>query len=232
MFVQKDQKWKDLRSTLSPAFTGSKVRLMLGLVNECADEFCAFLKSEIKNEPVVYDCQDLFRRFVSDTIGTTAFGIKTNSLKDRDNEFYTTGLDLTNFSGTNALKFIAFASIPKVMNFLKIKFLSERVIAYLRRMVHENMMYRRTHKIFRPDMINLLMEAKRGVLKYDDTKETDDMSFATVQESHDVGQTSRRIESKMSAFTKLMGFEKKELSFQSGKMMITQRSAWYSFLPD
>lgn len=199
MFVLKDQKWKDMRSTLSPAFTGSKMRMMLDLVTDCADEFCNFLKNEIKHEPVVYDSKNLFVRFASDTIATSAFGIKINSLKDQENDFYKTGLALTNFEGANALKFYAYAGIPKVMKFFKIKLLTDKDTAYLRQMVHSNMNYRETNHIFRPDMINLLMEAKRGVLNHDERKQDvdDDVGFATVQES-DVGKSSRRLQSKIS----------------------------------
>lgn len=170
MFVLRDQKWKDTRSTLSPAFTGNKMKLMLDLVTECADEFCNFLKNEIKDKAVVYDAKDLFTRFSSDTIATSAFGLKINSLKEKENDFYKTGLVITNFEGLNALKFFAFAGIPKVMNFFKIKFLPEKDVTYLRHMVHSNMNYREENNIFRPDMINLLIEAKKGVLQHEQIK--------------------------------------------------------------
>lgn len=79
------------------------------------------------------------------------------------------------------------------MNFLKIKFVPEKDATYLRTMVHTNMNYREQNNIFRPDMINLLMEAKKGVLQHEQTKETDDhVGFATVQES-EVGKSSRKL---------------------------------------
>lgn len=200
MFVLKDQKWKDMRSTLSPAFTVSKMRLMFDLVTECAQEFCSHLKNEIKTKPVVYDSIDLFQRVATDMIGTSAFGIKVNSLKDRNNDFFKMGQALTNFEGLNALKFVAYMSIPTIMKLLRIRFLlSDEDTAYLRQMVHSNMEYREANNIVRPDMIHLLMEAKNGILQHDNVKEMDDdAGFATVQES-DVGKSSRKLQSKISA---------------------------------
>lgn len=73
------------------------MRLMLDLVTECAAELCDFLKNEIGDRTVVYEAKDLLQRFSSDTIATSAFGIKMNSLQD--NKFYQTGRIITNFEG-------------------------------------------------------------------------------------------------------------------------------------
>lgn len=234
MFILRDQKWRDTRSTLSPAFTGIKMRLMLDLVTECADEFCTFLKTEIRNDPVVYDSKDLFLRFASDTIATSAFGLTVNSLKDRDNDFYKTGLALTNFEGINALKFFGYMSIPKIMKFFKMKFITDKDSDYLRKMVHSNMTYREKNNMIRPDMINLLMEAKKGVLQHNEVKEIDDdVGFATVHES-DVGKSSRKLQSKkkISSFQRLKSNNFIVFLLQNGKMMILQGSAHCFFLLD
>lgn len=197
MFLLKDQKWKDMRATLSPAFTGNKMRLTLDLVTECADEFCDSLKNEIEDKAVVCDANDLFTRFASDTIATTAFGLKINSLEDKENDFYKTGLAITNFEGLKGLIFLAYSAIPKVMNYLKIKHVTEKDTSYLRHMVHTNMNYREQHSIFRPDLINLLIEARKGIIQHGQIKEIDDhVGYATVQESDGFGKSSRKLLSK------------------------------------
>lgn len=44
------EEWRQMRATLSPAFTGSKMRLMLDLVSDCADDINhqAFFKAKRK----------------------------------------------------------------------------------------------------------------------------------------------------------------------------------------
>lgn len=50
LLMMSGQKWRDMRSTLSPAFTSSKMRLMCSLVSECAEQFCEQLKKEVGPE--------------------------------------------------------------------------------------------------------------------------------------------------------------------------------------
>lgn len=68
---------------------------------------------------------------------------------------------------------------------------------YFRDMIKKNMEYREANGINRPDMINLMMEAKKGTLKHSDvnSRQSDDIGFATVQETN-VGTTATKLESK------------------------------------
>lgn len=192
LFVMRDERWRDMRSTLSPAFTGSKMRLMLSLVSECARKFCGHLLTENAGKPKVYDLRDLFSRFASDAIATSAFGLELNSWKDRDNKFYKTGVAVTDFSGLQGLKFFGYSSFPALMNLFKVKFFSDESTKFFRDLVHGNMSYREQNKVIRHDMINLLMEAKKGNLQHNSQEDSPekDIGFATVQES-EIGKTKK-----------------------------------------
>lgn len=190
MFAAQDQQWKDVRLTVSPAFTGSKMRLMMELVTECTTEVCEYIKSEMTNGILILNFKDVASRFVANSVATSAFGFKVNSLKDRENEFYVRGYSAANLSAT---KFFAFSSIPKVMNFLKVKMLKNEDVDYFRKMIRSNMKYRIDNNVYRPDMINLLIEARNGALKHD--IQDDDIGFATVKES-EFGKSSKNLSSK------------------------------------
>lgn len=61
--------------------------------------------------------KDLFARYTNDVIANSAFGIKINSLKDRNNEFITMGKEATNFKGIVIVKFffmVVCSSLMKV----------------------------------------------------------------------------------------------------------------------
>lgn len=62
---------------------------------------------------------------------------------------------------------------------------------YFRHLVLSMMETRTQEGIIRPDMIHLLMEAKKGQLKYEETSKLEDTGFATVEES-DVGTDRKR----------------------------------------
>lgn len=173
LFIMRDQRWKDMRATLSPAFTGSKMRLMFSLVADVSQRFCQHMKdNELKaNSSLECDVSDIFARFSNDAIASCIFGIDINSLKDRDNDFYRISTSMANFDGLTGLIFFAYASIPKVMNFFKVKFFKESDISYIRTLVNETVKYREENNIVRNDMINMLIEAKRGTLKADDDED-------------------------------------------------------------
>ncbi|XP_037910857.1 probable cytochrome P450 9f2 isoform X5 [Hermetia illucens] len=189
LFALKDQKWKDMRATLSPAFTGSKMRLMFQLVDECGHNASKFLKSEAKGKgPIEMELKDFFTRFTNDVVATCAFGIQINSLLEKDNQFYHMSRKATNFSGIAAIKFFMFSNFHKIMKLFKLKFFDEKFSKYFYSLVLDTMQERTSKGIIRPDMINLLMEARKGILEASDIgKSGKDDGFAVVQEST-VGQ--------------------------------------------
>lgn len=163
---------------------------MLSLVNECTFDLCDYVNNEIQTKHSdIFDLKDLLKRFVANTIASTAFGFKMNSFQDKENEFFKHGYSAANLDGIQGLKFFAFQSIPKIMNFFKIRIMGEKDTEYFRSMIRQNMKYREENNIFRPDMIHLMMEARKGSLHHDTSN--DDIGFATVQES-DYGRTSTK----------------------------------------
>ncbi|XP_026482128.1 cytochrome P450 9e2-like [Ctenocephalides felis] len=175
LFALQDQKWRDMRATLSPAFTGSKMRLMYEFIIECAQQLTDHLHEEVSKKGTLdLEIKDLVTKYANDVIATSAFGIKVDTLKDPDNEFYRMGKKVTNFSGVLVnLKFAAFLMMPQVMKFFKITLLNQECGQFFRTLVHGTMDEREKQGIVRPDMIHLLMGADA----------TQDTGFATVTES-------------------------------------------------
>ncbi|KAL7727133.1 hypothetical protein ACLKA6_016093 [Drosophila palustris] len=144
LFSLRDSRWKDMRSTLSPAFTGSKMRQMFQLMNIVANEAVQCLKrDQIAKEGFESDMKDYCTRFTNDVIASTAFGLQVNSFTERENTFYMLGK--------------------------RLKLFDKKSTDYFVHLVLDAMKYRQEHKIVRPDMINMLMEAS-GMIQTDKTK--------------------------------------------------------------
>lgn len=194
LITLRGQKWRDMRATLSPAFTGSKMRQMFQLISVCGDNLAKyFLKEAEKTDKLEYEMKDIFTRFANDVIATSAFGIQVNSFKDRDNAFYLTGKKLTDFkSAFIMIKFAGYALIPKVMQFFKIRLMNKQASNYFTDLITNSIKYREENNIFRPDMLNLLINVKRGKIERNQEDGTDTVvskdGFATVEESS-VGKT-------------------------------------------
>ena len=163
LFLLTGQKWRDMRATLSPAFTGSKMRNMFSLVGDCTNDSIATIKTQLKGQDDIFEMKEFFSKFTVDTIATCAFGIEVNSFKNPENEFQKVAKDITNNDGfVMMLKFFGMALLPKLMEILKVSFLGEDIAKFFRTAVHDTMSYREKEGIVRPDMINLLLQAKKG----------------------------------------------------------------------
>lgn len=67
----------------------------------------------------------------------------------------------------------------KYFQFFRIALLSKEASSFFRKIVLETIDTRERKNIIRPDMINLLIEAKKGKLKHEG-KSDEDVGFATV----------------------------------------------------
>ncbi|XP_055696961.1 probable cytochrome P450 9f2 [Phlebotomus papatasi] len=184
LFSLKGQKWREMRATLSPAFTGSKMRLMCGLIVEICEQMVDFLKTEAQTKgPQAHEVKELFSRLATDIIGTCAFGIKVDSLKEEKNKFYVVASEMFNTTSVLlTIKFIAARACPKLMKLFGVTIFDEHYRHFLNGLVLNNMKTRMEKNIVRPDMINLLIEAQKGTLDNTSTDQ-DSAGFATVEES-------------------------------------------------
>lgn len=180
LFMMSGQKWRDMRSTLSPLFTGSKLRQMYDLVSECAaDTSKHFQRQATNGKSIQLEMKDLFSRYTIDVIATCAFGIKINSFEQPNNEFFETGKEFIsiNSSFLPVLRFLFLTALPSIAQKIGVKIVPPKVREFFMTMVLDTMMKRKEKGIVRPDMINLLMqlrdsddkEQKRG------ESETDEM---------------------------------------------------------
>ncbi|XP_017777381.1 PREDICTED: cytochrome P450 9e2-like [Nicrophorus vespilloides] len=158
--------WQDMRSTLSPAFTSSKLKCMFPLMSECAEKFIDyFLKM---NKTVVsIELKEEFSRFANDVIATCAFGVSCNTIEERTNIFMEMGKRV---SVLPSFKFFGTALFPGLFHKLGITLFDPEVGDFFKNIVMETIKVREEQRIERPDMIHLLMQAKAGILDGDGDK--------------------------------------------------------------
>ncbi|KAJ8728448.1 hypothetical protein PYW08_016833 [Mythimna loreyi] len=187
LFFLKGEEWKEMRSALSPAFTSSKISLMVPFMVEVGDQMICTLKKQITNSRDNYvdvDVLDLTTRYSNDVIASCAFGLKTDSQTERNNELYLMSKSITDFTFTQFLLFFLMVNVPYLLKILDWELIPKKSQIFFKRLVLDTMKERELRNILRPDMIHLLMEAKKGKLSHDDIKPNDDaVGFATAVES-------------------------------------------------
>lgn len=163
LFNNKNEHWKNMRAILTPAFTGNKMRSMFELVQNSSLQFIHAIDTEndkIWNENV-FECKDLFSRFACNIIATCSFGLNIDTITNRDDEFFLAGKHVTELNGWQGIKFLLFDSVPQLMKCFKVKYFDPKIVNYFRNVVNSTVEYREQNNVIRPDMIQLLMEAKQ-----------------------------------------------------------------------
>ncbi|KAJ8680729.1 hypothetical protein QAD02_016516 [Eretmocerus hayati] len=153
-------RWREARSLLSPAFTSSKMKGMFELMIECAKNFVDHVEKRPKSENNMVDTKDLFTKYTNDVIATCAFGIGVNSLEDPNNDFYVLGKKATSLGFIDTMKFFVARSFPKLIKILNIKFVDDRVATFFKTIISDTVITRDEKNIRRPDMIQLMMDAR------------------------------------------------------------------------
>ncbi|XP_019875696.2 cytochrome P450 9e2 [Aethina tumida] len=191
LFAMRGQRWKELRPKISPAFTSSKMKYMFSLMVEASKQFIQYFETQDKNL-IVLEMKDSYTRFANDVIASCVFGLKVDSLNDKENYFYVTGKQLTSFTGFwKNIKIFSYNLIPLESKYLKFGLFSSEEVAFFRKIVRDTIALREREGIVRPDLIQILMNSRKENAREDINKDTIDTGFATVHEA-EVGSTTKK----------------------------------------
>lgn len=119
-------KWKELRTTLTPSFTSSKMKIMFNMMEECSRQFADYFKAQ-DSETIDVELKDIFSRYTNDVIASTTFGLKVDSLRERNNEFYSMGKAYANFNGAALFKIFFYSIFTTPMKVTKKPLPSKRL---------------------------------------------------------------------------------------------------------
>ncbi|XP_011706859.1 PREDICTED: cytochrome P450 9e2-like [Wasmannia auropunctata] len=160
LFFLRGNRWREMRNTLSPSFTASKMKFMFDLLSKCSHDFVNYLVDhpELCHE---IETKEAFRRYTTDVIATAAFGISVNSMKDRDNEFFIKGVEATKLPTglLGIVKIIILLKCPWLAKLIGLTIFPPATSKFFKKIVQETIRAREEKNIVRPDMIHLLMQS-------------------------------------------------------------------------
>uniref|UniRef100_A0A336LRM3 CSON012862 protein n=1 Tax=Culicoides sonorensis TaxID=179676 RepID=A0A336LRM3_CULSO len=164
LFVIKDQRWREMRNIMSPAFTGTKMRFLFASIRDSIKNTTKYLMEVAKQNNGIYEfeAKDFFTRCSADVIASAAFGIEVNSIRDKDNEFYKTGLQMADFTKpSRTIKFFIYNTVPQFGKFLKLKILENAHTNFFKSCLMEVINSREQNNSSRPDFVQILIQAKK-----------------------------------------------------------------------
>nr|XP_022908458.1 cytochrome P450 9e2-like [Onthophagus taurus]XP_022908459.1 cytochrome P450 9e2-like [Onthophagus taurus] len=180
LFALKGNEWRNMRATLSPSFTSSKMRAIFNLISICAHEYMDYFTKTQGTQTV--ELKDTFTRYTNDVIASTAFGLKSDSINEKDNEFYLNGKEITTFTFWKNMRFFLYTLTPRLSAALKIKLFPDHLTNFFKNIIMSTIKAREEQGIVRPDMIHLLLEARKGKKKFE-VPPVLDTGFSTVEET-------------------------------------------------
>lgn len=121
-------------------------------LNEVLREFLSENGDEVK-------IGDFALRYIADVIGTVAFGIECNSLKDPNAEFIKMGRAANSTPRHSAQFMILITTFPNLARRLGIKIVRDDVSEFFLRTVEETVAYRKKNQIRRNDFIDILLNS-------------------------------------------------------------------------
>ncbi|XP_011870530.1 PREDICTED: probable cytochrome P450 6a20 [Vollenhovia emeryi] len=173
LFALSGQKWRNLRLKLTPSFTSGKTKQLFMILKEYGEELARSLESKARTKDCI-EIKDMFARFSTDVIMSTAFGIKSNCIEQPDNEFRYWRKKVFG-ERPLLMAFLMFA--PQIMNFFSLPVTDRGVTKFFMKLFRDNVEYRQAHNIVRYDFMNLLMQLmEKGYVKIDNEKDIGDTS--------------------------------------------------------
>lgn len=152
-------KWKPLRSKLSPIFSTGKMKFMFPTMLIVVDELIKQLSEVIKTDSDV-EVHEWLSRFTTDIIGTCAFGIECNCLKDPDTTFRKMGKKFSSSPKQSIIVEILLNSFKTIAKLMGVRVQHKDVGDFFLDVVKETIAYREKHNIERNDLMSLLIKLK------------------------------------------------------------------------
>lgn len=161
LFAIEGAKWRSLRNKLSPTFTSGKMKMMFQTLVDCSDGLKDLCEEVVAKDAEV-DIKDVFARFTTDIIGSCAFGLECNSLKNPDAEFRKMGRRIFEQTTWEAVKTFIGLSFPALAATLNLRLFDENASNFFMKAVKDTVDFRESKNIKRNDFLQLLIQLKNG----------------------------------------------------------------------
>uniref|UniRef100_A0A1I8NYI9 Cytochrome P450 n=1 Tax=Stomoxys calcitrans TaxID=35570 RepID=A0A1I8NYI9_STOCA len=161
LFLVDGDRWRSMRNKLSPTFTSGKMKYMYPTLLKVSDSFVATMASKALENPLV-EIRSLLARYTVDIIGSVAFGIECNSLKNEEDKFLQLGRKSVEQPRHNALVMGLIDSFPRLSRLLGMRIIPEDVHEFFMATIKDTVKYREMNNIQRNDFLNILIELKNN----------------------------------------------------------------------
>ena len=162
------KRWKEMRSALTPTFSGSKLKTMTPIIDDAINNFIDIIEKQSQNEDE-FNIYDMFQNLTTDVIGRTAFGIQSNVQNESNNKFLEAAKQIFNMK-LNQLVYLLVQCFPKIDKVLYPFRRLEQIIRHKRGLSANGILYdmakeiiqlrKQNPNIRRKDLLQLMLDTK------------------------------------------------------------------------
>ena len=144
LFNMSGQKWKDMRSTLTPTFTTGRIRRMMHIFQSSAQKLVAVLRDEGRKNSGVVDVRKYVLQLTLDIIASSSFGVETDIFEHGENSIFMKMGNKwnTTFTGVNIFKFFFALHFPRLAKLLKFRMTNKEADDFLSKMIKDCIAHR------------------------------------------------------------------------------------------
>ncbi|KAK4878864.1 hypothetical protein RN001_011370 [Aquatica leii] len=162
LFAMKGSRWKNLRMKLTPTFTTGKMKMMFQTLVDCSNELAVVIDQMVENKTVI-EIKEIIGRFTTDIIGSCAFGLECNSLRDPNSKFRQNGKKFFDTSLKDSIVRLLSFTVPEFFKIFRVRSHPKEVTNFFMNVVEQTVKYREQHNIIRTDFMHLLLQIKNNV---------------------------------------------------------------------
>lgn len=142
------------------------MKYMFSLVGECAEELVEEVGQHVCNEDQIIDVKDFCTRYTIEVISSCAFGLKTNSIRNRESTFKIMAHRIFARSISGRISLMTRSIFPWFKKVFKLQVVNKSVKEFFYKLTEDNVEYRKSSSVDRNDFLQLLIRMQ------DDEKST------------------------------------------------------------
>ena len=157
------RRWRNLRNKLTPSFSSVKLKNMVPLLNECADALvaCVAAGAAPGQDEHQVEMREVMAKFTTDVIGSCAFGLHFNTLKDPDSQFREMGRRVFLPTYSRTAIHLTRVFFPSLLKLLHLRTVSKEITDFFVSVVQDVIRFREEHGEVRNDFMQLLMHLRQ-----------------------------------------------------------------------
>ncbi|XP_021957663.2 cytochrome P450 9e2 [Folsomia candida] len=192
LIFQNDEKWKSLRSKMSPTFTTGKIKRLFSLFNDSAKKLVKYVDERMaESTDGEIDLGEGYSKFTMDTIASAVCGMNSQAFDQTEHSLFELmgkKLQIT-FNSKNIFKFLILLGFSKISKGAGITMFEEDMHQFFARAIKSSIKERNETGQKGNDFIQLMLEVREDKLKTDES-ELDSFEKDAIIKSEVKGQVS------------------------------------------